>query len=78
MTEIVVTQHPLNACRKRAGLTLWRLKRLLESEYHITISEGKISRWLCGVDAPIPPYIETALEEILKYKAQEQRSVNHD
>ena len=74
MAEIILTEHPLNKCRKQIGLTLWRVKRLLEAEYQISISEGKLSRLLSGVDTPIPEHIEVALGNILgvHYTGKEQ------
>ena len=39
-----ISEHYLNERRKQAGLTIWRMKRLLESEHDIIASEGKLSR----------------------------------
>ena len=65
MTEIVVTEHTLNKYRKQVGLTLWKIKRLLESEFNVTTSEAKISRQMTGVDT-IPEHIEEALTNLFK------------
>ena len=61
---IVVIEHNLNRYRKQVRLTLWKIKRLLESEYNLIVSEAKISRWLTGVDKPIPEHVENALASI--------------
>jgi len=45
---------------------------MLESEYSVKVSEGKLSRWLTGVDV-LPSDIETALCYLLNINKQEEQ-----
>lgn len=64
VSAITVTEHWLNLYRKEQRVQIWKLKKALEAD-GIAISEGAISRFLRGIDTPMPLHVESALADIL-------------